>query len=230
MPTRFFITIPSSVKVATGMLYPGIDKSGREFPFLIFSLFPSNYFDKFHFIPAALQKIITELDEILRKENGLSSLNNALKNYSVFLPHQESLQNKFNDYLSDTSVNEFLKRTKLNYNGLKITDMMYTELTCIRFSFYSSNEYFGLDAGALLSLLNKKIKLANRQSSIFWNQDDDGKFLVTIFPFSITAVNFIDLLAICDNNRILNPFAKVPSIQDNHIESSDSLKQLLKNF
>jgi hypothetical protein len=164
----------------------------------------------------------------LRKENGLSALNNALKNYSIFLPHKESLRNKFNDYLSGTSFNEFSKRTKLNHNALDITDMTYTELTCLRFSFYSSNEYFGFDAGALLSLLQKKIKLTNLQSSIFWNQDDDGKYLITIFPFNITAVNFIDLLAICNNNRILNPFSKVYSIQDNQKDSSDSLKQLLK--
>lgn len=210
------------------MLYPGIDKSGREFPFLIFSLFPANYFEEFHFIPAALQKLLTELDEILRKEKGLSSLNNALKNYSFFLPHKESLRNEFNDYLSNTSSNEFLKRTKLDHNALNITEMMYTELACLRFSFYSSNENFGFDAGTLLSLLQKKIKLTNHQSSMFWNQDDDGKFLITIFPFNITAVNFIDLLAICDNNRILNPFSKVITLQDNQIASSDSLKQLLK--
>lgn len=227
-PTGFFLPVTSSNKVVTGMLYPGKDRSGREFPFLIFSLIPGSHFDKFHFIPAAIQPVLAVLDEMLRKENELNSLNNALKNYTIILPHKESLQQKFNEYLSDTSVIEFLKRTKLNYNALKTTDLIYTDSTFIRISFSSDTNYFGFDAGTLIYLLDKKITLTFRHSSIFWSRNDDEKFNITIFPLQVTAVNFVDLLSICNDNRILNLFSEKYSEENNHLENKLSLKQLLQ--
>lgn len=226
--TGFFLPVPSSGKVVIGMLYPGKDRSGREFPFLIFSLIPGSHFDKFHFIPAAIQPVLAVFDEMLRKENELNSLNNTLKNYTIILPPKESLQQKFNEYLSDTSVIEFLKRTKLNYNALKTTDLMYTDSTFIRISFSSDTNYFGFDAGTLLYLLDKKITLTFRHSSIFWSRNDDEKFNITIFPLHVTAVNFVDLLSICNNNRILNLFTEKYSEENYHLENKLTLKQLLQ--
>ncbi len=210
------------------MLYPGKDKSGREFPFLIFSLFPGNYFKEFHFIPAALNSTLAAFDEMLRKENDIVSLNNSIKNYSIILPSKDSLQFKFNEYLSGTSVNEFLKRTNLNYNALNLTDSMYSVSTAIKFSFYSDNIYFGFDAGILLFLLLKRIELTYNRSSLFWNQNNEGKFQVIIFPLTVTANNFVDLLSICDDSRVLNLFSKVSPEINFHIEENISLKQLFK--
>lgn len=208
------------------MLYPGKDKSGREFPFLIFSLLPGSYFKNFHLIPAALKSILDTFDEMLRKENDISSLNNSLKNYTVILPPKDSLQIKFNEYLSDTTVNDFLKRTNLNFTALKLTDITYSDSTTIKFSFYSDNIYFGFDAGVLLSLLIKRIALTYNRSSLFWNQSDDGKFQIIIFPIIVTAVNFVDLLSICEDSRVLNLFSKVSPEVKLYTDSNILLKQL----
>lgn len=226
--TGFFLPVPSSDKVVTGMLYPGKDKSGREFPFLIFSLLPGNYFNEFHFIPAALQQILEGFDELLRKEDDIHSLNNALKNYKIILPYKESLQNKFNEFLSNTSIIQFLKRTNLNYSALKITELVYSESTSIRISFSSDLKYFGFDAGTLLFILLKKITLSSHRSSVFWSKYNDEKFIITIFPFNLTAINFVDLLSICNDNRIINLFSEEYSEENKNIENNLSLKQFLK--
>ncbi|HEY6906473.1 MAG TPA: type VI secretion system-associated protein TagF, partial [Ignavibacteriaceae bacterium] len=49
-PTGFFIPAPSSDKIMAGMMYAGKDKSGREFPFIIYSLISGKIFDSYYLV------------------------------------------------------------------------------------------------------------------------------------------------------------------------------------
>lgn len=231
-PTCFFIPVPSSERIAAGMLYAGKDKSNREFPFLIFSLLSGKYFNELYLIPAELQQIIFTLDELLRKEEDINSLNNALKSYNIVFPEKETLKNRFNQYLLNTHINEFLTRTNLNHSLLKVNNLMYSDSTFIRISFSSDDTHFSSDAGFLIYLVNKKINLSCRHSSIFWSRINDEQFQIIIFPFKITAVNFVDLLSInCNDKRMinLNSLSEDSPEDDKFFETNSSLEKIL-NF
>ncbi len=204
-PTGFFLPVPSSDKIAAGMLYAGKDKSGREFPFIIFYIITGKLFDPFYLIPAELEHNLSGLDETLRKEESLNSLNNALKNYSISLPSKDSVHNSFRQYLSGSHINEFLIRTGFSSLEEIIRDSMYQDNSFIKITFITDESHFSYDAGFLICLLNKKLNLSYRHSSIFWNKNLDGLYQIIIFPFKLTTSNFIDLLSIdCKDDRVIH--------------------------
>jgi len=202
-PTNFFISIPSSQKTAAGILYPGNDKSGREFPFIIFLLTSGKLFDPFYLMPAELEKNLLSLDKILREEENISSLNNALKNNDFSLPPNETVIENFLQYLSISKINEFITRTGCGRLKENIKDIMIQNNSVIRILFTSGDEYFSYDAGFLIYILQKKINLSVKNSSVFWNNRNDGQYQIIIFPFNLTSLNFTDLLSFNINDERL---------------------------
>jgi len=228
-PTEFFLSVPSSEKVTAGMLYAGNDKSNREFPFIIFSILPGNIFNKFYLIPAALQQMLSVLDDLLRKEEDVSSLNNALKNYRIVLPPEDSLNQNFNEYLLNTKVNQFLIRTGLSHCIFNLHEITYSDSSLVSISLGSDENHFNFDAGFLIYLLNEKMNLSFRHSSVFWNRTGENKFRIIIFPFKLTSINFLDLLEFdSKDTRLinLNSHSGEPSKGNNLLENT-SLKEVI---
>jgi type VI secretion system ImpM family protein len=236
-PTFFYIPVPSSEKNVAGMLYAGRDKSGREFPFVIFSLFSGKVFNKFYLIPAELEQTLFTLDAILRKEEDIPSLNTALKNNITVIPSEDSISAGFNRYLLNTNINEFLARTGLDNSIFNLDNLTYTDSSFLRISFTSDKEHFCFDAGYLIGIYEKKINLAGEHSSVFWNNNDD-RFQMKIFPFKLTATGFIDLLSLdINDNRVINiksssedPEAGEENKLSKFSENNFSLQETLKFF
>jgi type VI secretion system ImpM family protein len=227
-PTSFFLPVPSSEKIVTGMLYASKDKSNRDFPFLIFSLIPVKHFENFYLIPAELEQTIKTLDNHLRNEEDLSSLNNRIKTFSGNLTYNVPIKNNFRHFLSNTKITEFLTRTKLNNSLNRINSLTYSDNTFIKLLFASDDSNFFNDAGFLIYLLIKKINLTTRHSSIFWNKSNDGEYRVIIFPFKLLPVNFADLISIdCLDNRNLELKS---SSENDSAENDYSLEEFYKNF
>jgi len=204
-PTGFFIPVPSSRKTATGMLYPGKDKSGREFPFIIFSLIETKLFDPLYLMPAGLERNLSALDEILRREETLYALNNALKNHQAPLPEGDSVNKSFKQNLTTSSVNEFQSRTGLSSLKEKLNDITYQDNSVISISLITDDSHFGFDAGFLIYILQSRINLSYKHSSVFWNSKAGKQHQIFIFPFNLTALNFVDLLSPeYDNERMIS--------------------------
>lgn len=200
-PTRFFIPVPSSQKVVCGILYPGKDKSGREFPFIIFSITGIRFFDPFYIMPAVLEQNLYALDEILRKEETIYSLNTALKNYKASFPSKDSVNQGYRQYLSTSQLNEFRSRTGLSNLQEVFKDLTFQDNSVICISFAADDSQFSYDAGFLIHILQNKINISYKQSSVFWRIKTDGQYQILIFPFKLTAQNFTDLLSPDYNNE-----------------------------
>jgi type VI secretion system ImpM family protein len=195
-PTGFFLPVPSSDKITAGMLYAGKDKSGREFPFIIYSLISGKIFDPFYLMPAEIEEILTELDKILRNEENLNSLNTALKNFTLSVPQKDMIYSSIEQYISGSRINEFITRTGFNNFEEISRDIEYRDNSFIKIIFNSDEPHFSNDAGLIIRLLSKKINLSFKHSSVFWNNNQGGIYQIIIFPSKLTAVNFIDLLSI----------------------------------
>lgn len=229
-PTGFFLPVPSSDKIAAGMMYAGKDKSGREFPFIMFSVITGKLFDPFFLMPVELEKNLSGLDEILREEENLNSLNNALKNYKISLPSKESVNDGFRQYLADSYLNEFLIRTGFSSPEEIIRDRMYPDNSFIRISFVTDESHFGYDAGVLIYILNKKLNLSWKHTSVFWSKNRDDNYQIIIFPLRLTAINFIDLLAIdCEDDRAIL-IKSSPGDYERPLENNLTLGEFLKTL
>ncbi len=227
-PTGFFIPVPSSRKAATGMLYPGKDKSGREFPFIIFSLIEAKMFDPLYLMPAVLEHNLSALDEILRREETIYALNNALKNHQAPLPAGDSVNKSFEQNLSASSANEFESRTGLSGLKEKLNDITYQENSVISISLITDDLHFSFDAGILIYILKNKIDLSYKHSSVFWNSKSDRQYQIFIFPFNLTALNFVDLISPeYDNERMISIDRSTMSsvyTEDSNLTLEDFLK------
>lgn len=195
-PTGFFIPAPSSDKITAGMMYAGKDKSGREFPFIIYSLISGKIFDSYYLVPAQIEQLLEGLDNILRNEENLSSLNTALKNFAISIPPKDMINQGIEQYISGSHINEFIARTGFNSIEELSRGIDYRDNSFIKITFNTDEQHFSNDAGLIIYLLGKRINLSSRNSSIFWNANQNGVHQVIIFPYKLTAANFIDLLSI----------------------------------
>ncbi len=214
-PTNFYIPFPSSERAAAGVIYSSNDKSGREFPLVIFSIISLRNFATFAFVPAVLQEIIEMLDYFLRKEENLNDLNSTLKNFIPEIKNEASFNNGFQAFLSSTTISSLQDRTGITAENMNPANLTFSDTTCIRISFNSDNSNFNFDTAFFVKLLNKKINLSPGHSSIFWNNTDDSQFNLTIFPFKLNSINFLDLIS--------------PDNQDSRIINIDSSGEVLRH-
>ena len=194
-PTNFYIPFPSSERAVTGIIYPSNDKSGREFPMVIFSVLPLRNFEITSLIPAKLTPVLSGLDSNLRKEEDLLSLNASLKNFDATIADEELPGKDFQNFLSITTLEQLIKRTNVNFTVKDFKELSYSDSTFIRILFCSEDSSFTFDAGFFIEAFNKKMNISFRQASIFWNQTDDEQFRVIIFPFKLNSTSFVDLMS-----------------------------------
>jgi len=198
-PTNFYIPFSSSERAAAGIIFPSSDKSGREFPIVIFSVIPLKNFERTSLIPAKLTEVLSGLEYHLRKEEDLLSLNMILKNYDAPIPDETTSGKNFQNYLSITTLDQLIKRTNINFSIADFKTLSYTDSTFIRIQLCSDEYRFTFDAGFFIEILNKKINISSRQTSVFWNNSDEGRFRVVIFPFKLNSTSFVDLMS--DDNE-----------------------------
>ncbi len=225
-PTNFFIPFPSSERAAAGIIFPSNDKSGREFPIVIFSVIPLRSFERTSLIPAKLTAVISGLDYHLRKEEDLLSLNTALKNFDAPVPDESSSGNDFQNYLSMTTLDRLIKRTNVNFSTADFKELSWSDATFIRLLLGSDDSVFTFDAGFFIEALNKKMNLSCRHTSIFWNNSANEQSRIIIFPFKLNNTSFIDLIS--DDNEDKRVIHLRSSADDTPADSGISLENFLR--
>jgi len=194
-PTNFYIPFPSSERAAAGIIFPSNDKSGREFPIVVFSVMPLRSFERTSLIPAKLTEVLSGLDYHLRKEENLLSLNTTLKNFDAPVPDDSTSGKNFQNYLSMTTLDQLIKRTNINFSPMYFKALSYTDSTFIRILLCSDDSRIVFDAGFFIEAYSKKMNLSFRQTSVFWNNSDEEQYRVTIFPFKLNSTSFVDLMS-----------------------------------
>jgi hypothetical protein len=173
--------------------------------------------------------MLSVLDELLRKEEDINSLNNALKNYRIVLPTEDSLNQNFNQYLLTTSVNQFLIRTSLSNYIFKLNQITYSDSSCLSISFVSDEKHIDFDTGFVIYLLNEKNNFSFKYSTLFWTRTGDNRYRLIIFPNKLTSINFSDLLEINSKDmRLINLNSITEtSSQDNNFSENISLEEAI---
>jgi len=186
-----------------GVIFPSNDKSGRSFPFLVFSNIKKNVNDglSFHLFPSAQREIfnlyrdILEANNLVEDTSGLKSLTDNIK-----LP-------VVNDVLVSNDYKKFISENKLsdvfdldNENKFNLNDYFENRLRIfehfICFSFaedlnHSTNSFM---ICYYIQLLQKIFKNSDSTPGIFWTQLDNRSGLLFLIFTKPSPKDFIDLL------------------------------------
>lgn len=226
-PTSFYIPFHSSGRAAAGIIYSSYDKSGREFPLVVFSVIPLKYFTSLHLIPAMLKETISSLDHCIRKEENLNDLNLALKNFDPEYVDEDTLSRSFQEFLSSTSMNSFTVETGVSASYVNSINPPSPESTGIRISFKSDESKITFNTAVFLKILNQRLKLSTGHTSIFWNKSSDADFRLMIFPLKPGTVSFIDLISPNpEDRRIIN----IPPGDECTLSESDASTESILSF
>jgi type VI secretion system ImpM family protein len=186
-----------------GVIAPGNDKSGRSFPFLMFSNIKKNIDDElsFYLLPYIFKDLFYSFDEIVEANKmiddttGLKSLIDNLKVSHVIYPlvindYKKFIsENRLSDFFSLGSENKFYLKEFFN-NNLKI----FEHFICFNYSteLYQPNNSFMICY--CINLLQKIFKNSDSQPGIFWMQLDDKSWLLYLTFTKPTPKDFVDLL------------------------------------
>ncbi len=226
-PTRFYIPFQSTGRAAAGLIYSSYDKSGREFPLVVFSVTALKYFTDIALVPGMLEEILNSLDYHIRKEENLNELNIVLKSLNPEYIKEDSLSRSFQQFLSSTTLKSFTGRTGISARYLQEINLPDSDASGIRIFFNSDESSLRFDTAVFIKMLNHKLNLPAVQTSIFWNKDTDSMFNVIIFPFKLRMVNFIDLISPgAEDKRIIN----ISSGEENQLTESDSSPESILSF
>ena len=226
-PTSFYIPFHSSGRAAVGIIYSSYDKSGREFPLVVFSVMPLKHFCSLHLVPAMLKEILVSLDYYTRKEENLNDLNLALKNFDPEYINEDTLSRSFHEFLSSTSLNSFTGGTGISASYVNSIPPSSSDSSGIRISLNSDESKISFDIAVFLKMLNHKLNLSTGHTSIFWNKKGEGHFDVMIFPLKPGMVSFIDLISPNpEDTRIIN----IPPGEEGSLSESDASTESILSF
>ena len=186
-----------------GVITPGNDKSGRSFPFIMFSNIKKNINDdlSFYLLPYAFKDLFYSFDEIVESNkmiedtSGLKSLIDNLKLYQI---SHALVINDYKKFISENRLSDFYSlgnENNLNLkeyfkNNLKI----FEHFICFSCSTELNNPNNSFIICYCIQLLQKVFKNSDIQPGIYWMQLDDKSWLLYLTFTKPTPKDFIDLL------------------------------------
>jgi hypothetical protein len=164
---------PFAFATIIGIIKPCTDKSGREFPFLLFIKFETASIQNipYYLIPFSFYNILYPITESLedidsfhiKQQKSLSfdlaSINELLNNLSLQLSSSNQKED-YDKYIANTLVKEFWERTVGNFNSLKkfifaknlISLKSNTYISTIYLNFSSSKNFYKEDLSFFIRL------------------------------------------------------------------------------
>jgi type VI secretion system ImpM family protein len=219
----FFFPVKQSNNVIAGVLFPGKDKSGREFPFIVFSIVSGKFFNaqKCGSISLQLNSFSYTAKRLLNIAINSSDINQTNREFSSassrLIPAQTT-ENIFNEYLSSTSVNELLTRTA---NGISVNSGSITEQRkSFSISFSTDEDNYNFDTGFFIYLSSLISRKNNSHQFIFKSKTDDYKVNLHIYFDQPEADEFSKIISIETTNSIL-------SLLQNTTNTNISLKEFI---
>lgn len=250
LPYNFFYPFTGSDNFILGLCFPGVDKSNRNFPFLIFFVLSKNIFNS---IPAFyLPLVFNELFNALSKfyyENfhcaNLSELNDNLKNIELDVS-TVTIENDYWNYLSATSQEKFWQRafnriedqeilnaeceTKLINNLLEFKSRADYPLG-FKIVFAEEDNSGIFDLSFFLNLI--MVPKSKQEYAFFWSYKNN-KILLFIFKGTLLPVNFLDLIYSENINDKIMTSISIPdrkTVKFPFLENKkNNLDQLLQYF
>jgi type VI secretion system protein ImpM len=217
---NFIYPYTGTKNLTLGTLYPSHDKSGRNFPFLIFDLIGRSYYQSqpAHILLMNFHRKLNSFDDYFdgKQDSGsLSNLNNVNLNNVI----DSTIKNDFNKFLNEKTMEKFWEDTLGSIEDLQkysILNNLYQNLAHLKssssiiisfgikitFQKVQNNFefYLGFFLQLILTIINKQFLIP----SIFWTKNTNSSNIIYIFFNRPTPFNFLDLLYVNENSdRVL---------------------------
>ena len=235
----FFYPFTGTKRALAGLLIPGLDKSGREFPFLVFFYLNKDQLNNVpsHLIPMILIDILNEFKIAvidISSITDLSIINERLNKISYTINNLSFKNNVYQNYLSNTSQAPFWNRVMEGYDDsakLLFLNSLYISSTApkekvepIIISFISSNDHYVNDLSFFIHLILTFQKTPYFLPAVFWTDSEYKNHLLYLFSNKPLPNNFVDLICKhADQNNLINK-----TENDKNINSiTSSIKNIL---
>lgn len=214
---EFFFPVKKNESVIAGVLYPGLDKSGREFPFIIFSLLKKKSFNQKQngSLPLKLNRFYyqaKQLFTIAANSTDVNSINTEFNKAAITLNTSSAIENLFEEYLSSTSVNELNDR---------IFARLENDSQSQGISFNADDENYNFDSGFLIQLSCMVNRDTDSLPFIFRTRIQDYNANIFIYSTQPDAEEFSKLITSETSNKLINQLT-------NFSNKHNSLKQYLE--
>ncbi len=256
-PLNFIYPFTGTKNLLIGTLFPGYDKSERDFPFLIFDNIKQNSYNNLpsHILLMNAQKNLNLFNEKIEKLPD-SSLLSEIENIQINNSIDPSLNNSYEKFLKEKTAEEFWNTVIGDFENPKkfaVINNLYENLNNLKFnssiiisfgvkiSFKKINNdfeyYLTFFIHLILTIINKPFLVP----AFFWTNNKDTGNFIYIFFSKPTPFNFLDLIHTDENNdRILltdnykneeKLFESISSIHRSLLEKKElKLDQLLKSI
>ncbi len=231
----FFYPFTGTKRALAGILIPGLDKSGREFPFLIFFYLNKDQLTNvpYYLIPMILFDILKEFKFAVTDISSvadLSLINERLNKISCNINNFNSEQNFYQNYVSNTSQAAFWDRIMEGYDDsekLSFLNRLYVSSIAgkekaepVIISFISDKNHYINDLSFFIHLTLTFHK-AYSLPAIFWTDSEYKNHLLYLFLNKPLPYNYIDLIYRQTNQNVLN-------IEEQNVNTiSNSFKDIL---
>ncbi len=243
-PIYFIFPFTDTDKITIGIICPSKDKSGRNFPFLIFgnmkqdlikdlqvNLLPLNFKGYF--------ESITELYNDNYFTEDLSEMKFQINNLSDSILSANSAENIYDNYLSDTSVEKLYQKTLNISDHSKVRSVnnlfknrieIIEHSPAVKFNFDSRADYKLLDTCFHIQLILKIFNRSNFFPAVFWNTIHEELINLSLFFQKPTPLNFLDLIYTDDESR--NDTTLEKAEEDNRTQDLSSIfnENLIINY
>lgn len=220
---NFLYPFPNSSKIMLGIMFPGTDKSDREFPFLAYLIMKNNTLKHTpaHILTLVYLKLFGFFNNEFKHSpegESISAFRNIIENVQMHDPPDEVIE--YQNYLSATTVNKYFERTfgsfdtHTKYKVLGYLDKFFSgkfnsELKrssntaipdAIKISLNYEEDFKELDIAFLFDLASSFADNASYLPVSFWTIFDN-KSIIYFYLNNPDADNYIELINPQINNQ-----------------------------
>ena len=203
MTLNFVYPFTGTDNTTIGVISPSNDKSGRSFPFLLFSNIKKNVNDglSFYLIPSAFREIFNLLWDIVeanKSAEDTSGLKSLIDNMKLSNENDVLIANGYKKFISETKlcdIHASENENQINLNNLfKDKLKIFEHFICFSFTSDLNRTNNSFIISYYIQLLQKIFKNSDSTPGIFWTQLNDKSCLLFVIFTKPTPKDFIDLL------------------------------------
>ncbi|MGB8317105.1 MAG: type VI secretion system-associated protein TagF [Ignavibacteriaceae bacterium] len=204
-PLNFFYPFTGTDKFISGVIFTGSDKSGREFPFFIYSVFKKDIIDNvpFYLIPLQFNNELNSFESIFNQidvDTSLDDLTALINQVSSSFPDNNK-NDRYQTFIDNTMQEDFWNRIYENYSEEKkyrlVDNIFNPEINNsrlpLRIKFNSAVE----DNILYISLLLNILALSKDNiflPALFWNINRDNITSLNIFSSHPAPINYLNMI------------------------------------
>lgn len=236
----FFNPFTGTGRALTGIIFFSTDKSGREFPFIIFFYLDKKLLNNIpvHLIPVVSTDTLNELKSAvndLTSINNLSNLNERLNQISYNSGNIDNYRSIYHDYLISTPQTDFWDRVTGEYDNMQklsvLTNLHPGKASTgpVKIPFVSHKDHLLNDITFLLHLTFTFQTVYESFPVLFWTGHENINHFLYIIKNKPLPEYFIELINRQNDNNLTEKInnASVINSVENLFKKDITLKEFL---